>query len=203
MKKLFLGLGLLLLLSSLPLAAVNYPYYTAISDHQTGGPFITAGAPGYNNWETPLNATNTGGSTVNVWFVWTAAWSQDTNGLNTMTWDNTLQQFEYTNLAGAPETAAQMNAAFYLPLDSSSTNIPIPSGFGLSTSDSVPAFWVGTLAPGGSVDWNVDQTLSSNIYTFYFGGSFVATPAPEPASLLLLAGGLLGTIGYTRRRFVR
>ena len=81
--------------------------------------------------------------------------------------------------------AAQANAAFYLSLDPSSTNMPIP--FPLTTSDSMPAFFVGTVAPGQTVNWNVDQTLSTNIHFFLYDGLFVATPAPEPASARVMS----------------
>jgi len=197
-RKVFLGLGLLLLLSAMPLTAVTYPLTWNISFTQTGGPFITSGAPGFNTWVTPVESTNLGSSAVNVWFAWTTAQT----GAGPMTWDNTAQQFERLSLTGQPQTAAEENAAFSLSLDPSSTDIPLPFGSGLTTSDSVPAFFVGTLAPGQTVDWDMDATLSSNIFVFYFGGNFVATPAPEPDSLPLLCSAL-GLVGVVRRRLKR
>ena len=181
--KKFLGLGVLLLLVSLPLAATTYSFYSDVTISQTGGPFITPGAPGFNTWVTPEQSTNTGTSTENIWFVWLQAWT----GFGMMTWDNTLQQFEFTTPTGGLQTAAQANAAF---------------DFSYNPSISAPAFFVGTVAPGQTVDWNVDQTLSSNIYYFIYAGTFIATPAPEPACLPLLGAGL-GLLSLVRRRVVR
>lgn len=198
-QRLVLGLVVLFLLTGMALG-VTYPQYTDVTITQTGGPFVTAGSPGYNNWDTPLQSTNTGTSTEEIWFVWTEAWQDNTGTLENMTWDNSLSQFEYTDTSSTLYTASAANAAFNLSLDPSVTNIPIPSGFGLSTSDSVPAFLVGTLAPGATVNWDVDQTLSSNISAFYFSGSFVAQPAPEPGSMLLLGSGLACMAGALRRK---
>jgi PEP-CTERM motif len=194
MKKVILGL--LLLLACMPLGATTfYSSYTDVTFSQTGGPFITAGASGFNTWVTPEQSTNLGSSTENIWFVWLGAQT----GAGVMTWDNALQQFEGTSTTGELQTAAQANASFYLSLDSSSTDMPIP--FPLTTSDSMPAFFVGTVAPGQTVNWNVDQTLSSNIYYFLYDGLFVATPAPEPASLPLFGAGL-GLLGMFRRKLL-
>lgn len=199
--RLIAGLGFLLLFTGMSLASVPYPNYTQVSNTQTGGPFVTGLGGGLNNWDTPLKATNTGSQSEKIWFAWTEAWTRDSDGnLHVMTWDNALQQFEYTNLAGALETASQANAAFGLSLDPSSTDIPIPSAFGVSTSDTVPAFFVGNLAAGASGNWDVNQKLTTNIFEFYFNGSFVAQPTPEPASLMLLGSGLVGLIGLRRRK---
>lgn len=201
-QRLILVVTILFLLTGIALADVPFPQYNSISDIQTGGPFISSLGGGYNDWDTPLQATNTGAGEVKVWFVWTYAWSRDSDGaLHPMTWNDALSQFEYTNLAGAPETAAGLNQDFMMSLDPSVTNIPIPGGFGLSTSSSVPAFYVGDLAAGASGNWDVHQKLSSNIYEFYFNGSFVATPVPEPSSLLLLGSGLASFAGVVRRKF--
>ena len=202
--RLVLAVTILFLFAGIASASVSYPQYTNITAAQTGGPFISSLGGGYNDWDTPLQSTNTGAGEVKVWFVWTEAWSRDSDGaLHNMTWNNALSQFEYTNLAGAPETASGINQAFLLSLDPSSTDIPIPSGFGLSTSSSVPAFLVGDLAAGATGNWDVHQKLSSNIYEFYFNGSFVSQPVPEPSSMLLLGSGLASLAGVARRKFRR
>ena len=191
--KTFLGLGVLLLLTAIPLTATDYPLATSITFAQIGGPDITTGAPGYNTWVTTLQSTNLSNTAFNVWFIWTFAQT----GAGIMTWDNTAQQFDGTSPTGQLQTASEANAVFSLPL----SDIPGYSS-ALPQSDSFPVFFVGTLGPGQTVDWDIDQTLSSNIYVFYFGGNLLATPAPEPASLPLLAAGV-GFLGVIRRRFQR
>jgi hypothetical protein len=203
-QRLILAMTVLFLMTGMSLASVTFPQYTNITLNQTGGPFIASLGGGYNDWDTPLQSTNTGANEVKIWFVWTQAWSKDSDGLvHNMTWNDALSRFEYTNLAGAPETASGINQDFLLSLDPSSTNISIPPGFGLSTSSAVPAFLVGDLAPGATVNWDVHQKLSSNVYEFYFNGSFVSQPVPEPSSLLLLGSGLASFAGVVRRKLRR
>ncbi len=200
-QRLILVLAIVCLFSGAALADVPFPQYTNVSTSQTGGPFISSLGGGLNDWDTPLNATNSGSGEVKIWFVWTQAFTRDSDGaLHDMTWNNALSQFEYTNLAGQLETAGGLNQDFMLSLDPSITNISIAPGFGVSTSSTVDAFYVGDLAAGATGNWDVHQKLTTNMYEFYFNGSFVSQPVPEPGSLLLLGSGLASMAGAIRRK---
>jgi hypothetical protein len=200
-QQLILVLAIVCLFSGAALADVPFPQYTHVSTLQTGGPFISSLGGGFNDWDTPLQETNTGSSEVKVWFVWTQAFTRDSDGgLHNMTWNNALSEFEYTNLAGQLETASGLNQAFMLSLNPAITNIPIASGFGVDTSSTVDAFYVGDLAAGATGNWDVHQKLTTNMYEFYFNGSFVSQPVPEPGSLLLLGSGLVSMAGVIRRK---
>jgi hypothetical protein len=182
------------------LLADPYPLTTAISLVQNGGPTLTPLADGNNLWDTNLTWTNNGSTELgNIYFVNTYACTV-TATVNTCagggndSWNNTNQQWN----DGVGDTVAASNAAFNLLLDPSLTNIPIP-GY-LNSSDSMPAFLIALdLKPGQSVTTDVNFELSPNINTFFFNGSVVGSPVPEPTSILLLASLALG-VGMAGRR---
>ena len=108
-----------------------------------------------------------------------------------MTWNNALQEWQLLGATGGVLATMQPeNPDFFLSLSPASTNIPIPAGFGLSTSDSVAAFAIGNLGPGASMNTNVDFLLSPSIQEWYFYGDVVAA-APEPVTVALLAVALM------------
>lgn len=149
-----------------------------VTNHQTGGPFITFDyATGNNLWRTPESFTNTSGTgLMQVYWVTTQAWVYDPgiNGLAAMTWDNAAQEWTY-NSATLPNVIAKAaNATLSLPLSRSVTNIPIPSGFGLSTSSSLSAFPVGDLGAGQTASAELNYEVSPSVTGFGFSGSKVA-----------------------------
>ncbi|HXZ12234.1 MAG TPA: PEP-CTERM sorting domain-containing protein [Candidatus Sulfotelmatobacter sp.] len=171
---------------------------SSISGTQTGGPFVSPS--GSNNlWVTPLQWTNIGATSLNdVQFVNTEAWVCITatctgtgpDGTSPMTWNNALGEWQLLGATGAVLATVQAeNSDFALSLSPTSTNINIPSGFGLNTSDSVSAFLIGDLASGASTSSDVNFLISTNVDIFFFSGSEVAS-APEPATFALLALGL-------------
>ena len=180
--------------------SLPYPVTTAIGIMQNGGPTLTPLADGNKLWDTNLTWTNTGTTELGyIYFVDTFACTE-TSTVNTCagggndTWDNTNQQWN----DGAGDTVTASNQAFYLLLDPSLTNIPIPAY--LNSTDSMPAFLIALdLAPGQSVTTDINFELSPSINTFFFNGSIVASPVPEPSSILLLATVVLG-IGLAGRR---
>jgi hypothetical protein len=185
---------------------------SSIAITQTGAPFVSSFGSD-NLWATSLTFANTGTQALSdVQFVNTEAWVciNDTcagNGpdnADAMTWNNALQEWQLLDGNGdVLATVAAEDSDFALSLDPTSTNIPIPSGFGLSTSDSVPAFSAGDLSAGGSANNIIDFLISKDVTTFFFNGSEVAatpTTAPEPATSALLAIGLLPLFYLSRKR---
>ena len=185
-------------------AAVAWPdVSSSISATQTGGPFISPSGSD-DLWVTPLQWTNTGATALSdTQFVDTEAWAcvagsctgSGPDGTSNLTWNNSLDEWQLLGATGAVlGTVQAANSDFSLSLSPTSTNIPIPSGFGLSASDSVPAFLIGDLAPGASVNTQVNFLASTNIDTLYFSGSEVASSGasvPEPGTLALIAAGLI------------
>jgi hypothetical protein len=186
---------------------------SSIAVTQTGGPFISPSGS-LDLWVTPLDFTNIGTQGLDgVQFVDTQAWvclgscgeGSGPDGALAMTWNNSLQEWQLLDGNGdVLATVAPENSDFALSLDPSSTNIPIPSGFGLSTADSVPAFSVGDIAPSGIAPADVNFLISTNVTTFFFNGSEVGTTAvataPEPGTLALLAVGLMPLFWLRRKR---
>jgi hypothetical protein len=186
------------------LADVPYPTTGNISIGQNGGPTLTLLVDGNYLWDTNLTWTNTGTTTLaNVYFVNTYACTVATttntcqnNGHDN--WDNGNQQWN----DGAGDTVAASNQAFSLLLDPSLTNI-VPPGY-LNSSDSVPAFLIAAaLAPGASVTTDVNFEISPTVNTFFFNGAVVASPVPEPTSVLLLATVAFGLGLAGRRKLTR
>ena len=177
-----------------------YPFTSAVSATQNGGPTVTPLGDGNNLWDTNLTWTNNGSTALgDVYFVNPAAWFFSNS--TPLSWDNTKQ--EWVDV-GNGDIAEASNPALSLTLDPSVTNITIPSGFGLTTGDSVPAFLISNnLAAGASVTTDVNFELSPSVTTFYFNGDIVGTPVPEPASILLLATVFLGVVWIGRRKLAR
>jgi len=160
---------------------------------QLSGPSITPLGNGDNQWSTPVQFTNASSMTLNAIVIV----NEQIFGSQDATWNNTAQQWQSGSLQ-----ATFTNPGSYFLL--SDTNIPIPAGFGLTASDSVPAYSLGTLAPGGQVTIDFLQDISPSVNTefFYIGiGAIPVTPLPSSAwgGLALLGG--LGLIPVLRRRW--
>src|SRR4051794_38577334 len=79
-----------------------------------------------------------------------------------------------------------------------------PSGPFIGTTDGLGQFSLTLTSPIAVVDdWLGSCACSPNGTTVFSNHAFVtftdASPAPEPSSMLLLAGGALGLIGAARR----
>jgi len=114
------------------------------------------------------------------------------NALQNMAWDDGVGLFSL-----GPSTVEQSNADIFISMLPSVTDVSIIPGFGVVLGDSLPAFYIGNLAPRGAVSTHIDFLLTKDINTYFFNGNFVRA-IPEPATLALVNLGLIG-IGFVRR----
>lgn len=75
----------------------------------------------------------------------------------------------------------------------------------LSGTNDWTALNISGLAPGNathaSLAFFINQTVESGTGTAYFDNAYLdATPVPEPGTIVLLAGGLLGLIAFSRKK---
>jgi PEP-CTERM motif len=190
------------------LADIPYPDVTSsLLGVQTGGPFLSPLPSGDTLWSTPVDYTNNGSVTLqNVTVIITSQVFLDpgTDALENTTWNNAGQQWQYSSTTLHSAHSSFVNASFYLSLAPTNTNIPIPTGFGLTTSDSVPAYSLGTLAPGQTVSVTFMQDISSNVTEEFFNGSIAGTAVtasvPEPSTLIVGSIGALALVAVRVRR---
>jgi hypothetical protein len=187
------ALLLTLLLPTLALAGPLLQTITGIAVQQTGGPFITDLGNGISRWVTPLRWTNNNAFATNdLYFVATSQW---VNGqpvdATAMQWDDAAGVFRKGNLVGEAD-----NEAFFVEL--ADTNIPLPSPvFGISPSDSLAAFFIGSLLPGQFVDTQVNFLMTTGVGPMWFNGAIVQQVGePHSAALAVLA--LLGLFAARR-----
>ncbi len=202
--KLTAKLFAMILLASALVSASPFWEVVSVGAVQTGGPFISAAGP-ENLWRTPLDWTNGEGVPLNdVHFANTMAWVHIAGtpydpalGLfgntSTMTWNDALGRWELGAYHVRPA-----NHDMFLLLHPAVTDVPIPGGFGLSTSSSVPMFMIGDMAIGQTVSAEVNFLMSTEIDIFFFNGRTVQA-VPEPGTMVLLALGAT-QLGLLRRK---
>lgn len=178
------------------LASTFYPLTSAIGITQNGPPTITPRLDGDNLWDTNVTWTNEGTATLYaIYFVNLEAILNGVNG----TWDNSAQEWTDANA----DIVKASNAAFYLTLDPSVTNLSIPPGFGLAVGDRVPAFLIASsLGPGASITTDIDLEVSPAITGLGFNGQSVGSLVPEPAGIWQLAAAVCAA-WFGRRRLAR
>jgi hypothetical protein len=165
------------------------------------GPTITSLGGGYNQWDAVFQITNISSNPLPLYWYWVSAQPVDpaTGSLVNMTWNNSGQRWEYTSTMVGLMTAETITPATYIQL--SQTDVGALTG--VNSSDSLPAYYLGVVAPGNSAIFTWDRKLTNNIST-YFNSVTVLTPTvPEPSSLLLMGGGVLASLGVMRRRISR
>jgi hypothetical protein len=191
---------------SSPAQAGMLPYPDAdglLSSMQTGGPFITPLSNGDNQWATPLHIANVSSLTLanaTLLIDGQTFFDPGPGALENTTWNNSAQQWQYSTSTLTNVQSTFTNASLYVSLDPASTNIPIRPGFGLTTSDSVPAYSFGGLAPGQSVDVTILQDISPAVAEEFFFGDFAAQVVPEPTTLVMLSTGTLSLAVFRQRR---
>jgi len=92
------------------------------------------------------------------------------------------------------------NASLSISMNRSVTDLAIVSGFGVDTSSSLSAFFVGSLAAGASATVVRQYNASPGVTSINSGIGLVSTAVPEPASLVTMALGMAAAVVWHRKR---
>jgi hypothetical protein len=172
-------------------AALIFPTATGVSQVQLGLVVTTLGN-GDRLFTTTDRVTNNNASAViGVYEVASARNINDQPAL----WDNTAQLWRLGGL-----TTVAVNATSSISMDRNVTDLAIIPGYGVTTSSSLSAFFVGTLAAGGSATVVRQYETSPGVTSINTTIGLVSTAVPEPSSLALCGIAGLSGLGYAWRR---
>ena len=151
--------------------------------------------PGYNLWTTIFRVTNTTSDAIADVILWYLGVRLNTGGgLVNAQWNDPLQLF-----ATPDATLQAVNNTGYLLFGLSNLS-PLPS-FSVDATDSMPVWHLGSLAAGQFVDVTLVRELTNNVDGINtVAVEFTTTVVPEPGTVFLLGGGLLGAALRNRIR---
>jgi len=147
-------------------------------------------------WDTTATFKNNGPSTLsNLYFIWLANSFFDPGpaAYEPAAWDDVSQKWAYNSATLQNAYGQPVNAAVYVLMSPSDTDISIPPAV---LGSHLPAYSISSsLDPGQSATFHILEELTPNI-TNSIGPSYavVSASTPEPGALTLAAIGGLGLL---------